>query len=320
MSTVSITEGLLLYGKPVRTAGFVVTLSVARLEARKLRSGWYYLSSMLHGKRIVVVLPAYNAARTLERTVCEIPRDVVDTVLLVDDGSSDKTVEIAGRLGLRVFRHQKNFGYGRNQKTCYTEALRLNADVVVMLHPDYQYEPKLVQPMAELIASNVYDVVLGSRILGGEALRGGMPAYKYVANRGLTFVENLCTGAKLSEYHTGYRAFSRQVLSSLPLLMNSDDFVFDNQMLAQAIHFKFRIGEISCPACYFPEASSINFQRSIRYGFGVLWTSLRFALQRTGLASFRMFDDSAQGLADYYGPMNQMSSGIEPVRSETEFK
>lgn len=258
------------------------------------------MSAMLNGNRIAVVLPAYNAARTLERTVAEIPKGVVDTILLVDDFSNDETVEIARRLGLRVFQHERNFGYGRNQKTCYTEALRLNADIVVMLHPDYQYQPRLVLPMAELIASGVHDVVLGSRILGGEARSGGMPLYKYFSNRFLTFVENLFTGAKLSEYHTGYRAFSRQVLQSLPLLMNSDDFLFDNEMLVQAIFFGYRIGEISCPAHYFPEASSINFQRSVKYGFGVLWTALRFRLQKWGLARFRVFDKRAMGLHDYY--------------------
>jgi glycosyltransferase involved in cell wall biosynthesis len=263
---------------------------------------------MLHGKRVAVVLPAYNAAKTLEKTVSEIPKDVVDTILLVDDGSSDATAEIARRLGLQVFLHEKNYGYGRNQKTCYTEALRLDAEVVVMLHPDYQYEPRLVLPMAAMIADGTHDVVLGSRILGGKALSGGMPLYKYVSNRALTAFENIFTGAKLSEYHTGYRAFSRDVLLSLPLLMNSDDFVFDNEMLAQAIYFGFRIGEISCPAHYFAEASSINFQRSVKYGFGVLWTSLRFRLQKLGLASFRIFDKSAHGLRDYYRPVESLRS------------
>ena len=258
------------------------------------------MSAMLYGKRIAVVLPAYNAARTLEKTVAEIPADVVDTILLVDDSSQDATIEIAHRLGLQVFPHEQNYGYGRNQKTCYSEALHLGADVVVMLHPDYQYQPRLVLPMAALIASGECDVVLASRILGGKALSGGMPRYKYFANRFLTFVENLFTGAKLSEYHTGYRAFSRDVLRSLPLLMNSDDFVFDNEMLAQTIYFDYRIAEISCPTSYFPEASSINFRRSVKYGLGVLWTSLRFGLQKSGLATFRIFDKEAQGLGDYY--------------------
>ena len=265
---------------------------------------------MLSGKRIAVVLPAYNAARTLEQTVAEIPKDIVDEILLVDDFSRDETIEVAKRLGLRVFRHGQNFGYGRNQKTCYAEALRLNADIVVMLHPDYQYQPSLVMPMAALIASDVYDVVLGSRILGGDARSGGMPLYKYVSNRFLTLIQNLLIGAKLSEYHTGYRAFSSDVLRSLPLLMNSDDFVFDNEMLAQAIYFRYRVGEISCPAKYFPEASSINFRRSVKYGFGVLWTSLRFLLQRARVAKFRIFDSDAQGLGDYY----QSLETNEPVR------
>jgi glycosyltransferase involved in cell wall biosynthesis len=215
-----------------------------------------------------------------------------------------------------VFVHEKNFGYGRNQKTCYTEALRLNADIVVMLHPDYQYEPRLVLPMAAMIADGTHDVVLASRILGGKAISGGMPVYKYISNRFLTLFENLFTGAKLSEYHTGYRAFSRDVLLTLPLLMNSDDFVFDNEMLAQAIYFDYRIGEISCPAHYFPEASSINFQRSVKYGFGVLWTSLRFRLQKLGMATFRIFDKSAHGLKDYYRSVD----GDDAVNPGTEIK
>jgi glycosyltransferase involved in cell wall biosynthesis len=266
---------------------------------------------MLSGKRIAVVLPAYNAARTLERTVAEIPRDVVDWILLVDDSSRDETIEVARRLNLQVFLHDRNFGYGRNQKTCYAEALRLNADVVVMLHPDYQYDPRLVLPMAALIASGVYDAVVASRILGGKALSGGMPRYKYISNRILTFIQNLFVGAKLSEYHSGYRAFSRDVLLSLPLLMNSDDFVFDNEMLVQTLYFGHRIGEISCPAHYFPEASSINFRRSVTYGLGVLWTSLRFALQRAGLARFRIFDMQAQGLGEYYRHVNSNDDAVD---------
>jgi glycosyltransferase involved in cell wall biosynthesis len=257
------------------------------------------------------VLPAYNAARTLERTVAEIPRDVVDTILLVDDSSRDETIEIARRLNLEVFLHKRNFGYGRNQKTCYAEALRLNADVVVMLHPDYQYEPRLVLPMASLIASGVYDVVVASRILGGTARTGGMPLYKYISNRFLTLVQNFFVGAKLSEYHTGYRAFSREVLLSLPLLINSDDFVFDNEMLVQTIYFGHRIGEISCPTHYFPEASSINFRRSVIYGLGVLWTSIRFALQKAGLAKFRIFSVQAQGLGEYYRHINSNDDAID---------
>src|SRR5262249_13286773 len=197
-----------------------------------------------------------------------------------------------------VFTHERNFGYGRNQKTCYMEALRLDSDIVVMLHPDYQYDPRLVAPMAALVASDVYDFVVASRIVGGKARSGGMPLYKYLANRFLTLVENFVTGAKLSEYHSGYRAFSRNVLLSMPLLVNSDDFLFDNEMLAQAIYFGFRIGEMSCPTRYFPEASSINFVRSMKYGFGVLWTSLRFRLQKWGIARFAIFDKSERGLGE----------------------
>lgn len=259
---------------------------------------------MLDGKRIVVVLPAYNAAQTLERTIQEIPREIVDEILLIDDNSKDETVQLAQRLALRVFLHDENFGYGRNQKTCYTEALRTNADIIVMLHPDYQYQPRLVLPMAGMIATGVYDVVIASRILGGKARSGGMPLYKYVANRVLTLVQNLFLGAKLSEYHTGYRAFSRKVLLSLPLLMNSDDFAFDNEMLAEAIYFGYRIGEISCPTNYFAEASSINFRRSVKYGLAVLWTSLRFRLQKWGVAKFRIFDTHGLGLRQYYQPIN----------------
>jgi glycosyltransferase involved in cell wall biosynthesis len=255
---------------------------------------------MLNGKRIVIVLPAYNAAQTLERTIREIPREIVDEILLIDDNSRDETVQLARRLNLRVFLHDENFGYGRNQKTCYTEAIRTNADIIVMLHPDYQYQPKLVLPMAGMVATGVYDVVIASRILGGKARSGGMPLYKYVANRVLTLIQNLCLGAKLSEYHTGYRAFSREVLLSLPLLVNSDDFAFDNEILAQVIYFGYRIGELSCPTSYFPEASSINFRRSVKYGLAVLWTSLRFRLQKWGVAKFRIFDSHALGLRQYY--------------------
>jgi glycosyltransferase involved in cell wall biosynthesis len=256
---------------------------------------------MINGKRIAVVLPAYNAEKTLEATVRELP-DTVDTCILVDDHSSDRTVEIAHQLGLQYFVHDRNYGYGRNQQTCYREALAAGADVVIMVHPDYQYTPLLVTSMVSLVAYGVYDVVLGSRIIGGNALRGGMPLYKYIANRLLTATENLFLGVKLSEYHTGYRAFSREVLTKLPLLENSDDFVFDNQMLAQCVHFGFRIGEVSCPTKYFEEASSINFRRSVKYGFGVLATTAQFAMQRWGLAKFALFSERGRRLAkQYYG-------------------
>ena len=244
---------------------------------------------MLLGRRVTIVLPAYNAAATLERTVAEIPRDVVDDVILTDDFSRDDTSDLSRRLGLHTIRHDRNRGYGGNQKTCYTAALARGADIVVMLHPDYQYSPRLVTAMASMIASGHYAVVLGSRILGNGALAGGMPLYKYVANRGLTFVENVLAGQKLSEYHTGYRAWDRAVLERLPLLRCSDDFVFDNQMLAQAIRFGFPIGEISCPTRYFEEASSINFRRSVTYGMGVLRTAGALWLDRRGLVKSRLF-------------------------------
>jgi glycosyltransferase involved in cell wall biosynthesis len=250
---------------------------------------------MINNKRVAVVLPAYNAEKTLEATVRELP-ELVDICLLVDDHSSDRTVEIAQRLGLPYFVHDQNYGYGRNQQTCYREALAAGADVVIMVHPDYQYTPLLVTAMASMVAYGVYDVVLGSRIIGGQALRGGMPFYKYVFNRMLTAFENMFLRIKLSEYHTGYRAFSREVLLRLPLLENSDDFVFDNQVLAQCAYFGFRIGEVSCPTKYFDEASSINFRRSVTYGFGVLLTSLQFALQKMGVMRFRIFSDKGRRL------------------------
>jgi glycosyltransferase involved in cell wall biosynthesis len=227
--------------------------------------------------------------------VAELP-ELVDIRILVDDHSSDRTVEIAKQLGLQFYVHDQNYGYGRNQQTCYREALAAGADVVIMVHPDYQYTPLLVTAMASMVAYGVYDVVLGSRIIGGQALHGGMPFYKYVANRLLTAFENLFLGIKLSEYHTGYRAFSREVLTELPLLENSDDFVFDNQVLAQCASFGFRIGEVSCPTKYFQEASSINFRRSVTYGFGVIRTTLQFALQRAGLAHFRIFNAKGRKL------------------------
>ena len=258
---------------------------------------------MINGKRVVVVMPAYNAAKTLEQTVRELP-EIVDTTILVDDRSRDETVRIAESLGLQAFVHDKNYGYGRNQQTCYREALAAGADIVVMVHPDYQYTPLLVTAMASMVAYDVYDVVLGSRIIGGQALHGGMPFYKYVANRFLTAFENLFLGIKLSEYHTGYRAFSRKVLLEIPLLENSDDFVFDNQVLAQCVNFGFRIGEVSCPTKYFEEASSINFRRSVTYGLGVLGTTVQFALQRAGMAHFRIFSAKGRklepGYAGYY--------------------
>jgi glycosyltransferase involved in cell wall biosynthesis len=258
---------------------------------------------MINGKRIAVVLPAYNAEKTLEATVAELP-GLVDIRILVDDHSSDRTVEIAERLKLQFFVHDQNYGYGRNQQTCYREALAAGADVVIMVHPDYQYTPLLVTAMASMVAYDVYDVVLGSRIIGGQAMRGGMPFYKYVANRFLTAFENLFLGIKLSEYHTGYRAFSRKVLLELPLLENSDDFVFDNQVLAQCVNFGFRIGEVSCPTKYFEEASSINFRRSVTYGFGVIETTLRFALQKSGVIHSRIFSPKGRkleaGRAGYY--------------------
>ena len=257
---------------------------------------------MINGKRIAVVLPAYNAEKTLEATVRELP-DLIDSCILVDDYSQDRTVEIAQKLGIQHFVHDRNYGYGRNQQTCYREALAAGADVIIMLHPDYQYTPLLVTAMASMVAYSVYDVVLGSRIIGGTALRGGMPFYKYVSNRLLTAFENLFLGVKLSEYHTGYRAFSREVLARLPLGENSDDFVFDNQMLAQCVYFGFRIGEVSCPTKYFEEASSINFRRSVTYGLGVLKTTMQFALQRAGIARFGIFSEGGRHLESaYYKP------------------
>lgn len=237
---------------------------------------------MINNKKIVAVLPAYNAEKTLERTVREIPASV-DGCILVDDHSTDETAALARKLGLQVHIHPQNRGYGGNQKTCYAAALAAGADVVVMLHPDYQYSPLLVEPMASMIAFGVYDIVLGSRILGGQALHGGMPLYKYISNRLLTFIENLALGAKLSEYHTGFRAYSRELLLSLPLDANSDDFIFDNQLLAQCIYMRARIGELSCPTHYFPEASSINLRRSAIYGLGVLATTAECWLAKRGL-------------------------------------
>jgi len=242
---------------------------------------------MYAGKKVVVVMPAYNAAGTLRQTVAEVPRDLVDDIVLVDDRSTDETAGVAREIGLHTIVHRENRGYGGNQKTCYSAALGLGADIVVMVHPDYQYTPKLIPALVACLGSGIYDVALGSRILGGQALAGGMPIYKYVANRILTVSQNLVVGAKLSEYHTGYRAFTREVLETLPLEENDDDFVFDNQMLAQAIVFGYRIAEVTCPAKYFEGASSISFRRSVKYGFGVLKTSADVGLKRLGIGEAR---------------------------------
>lgn len=255
---------------------------------------------MLNGLKIIVVFPAYNAAKTLERTYGEVDRAIVDDIILVDDASGDETADLARRLGIPTIVHRRNMGYGGNQKTCYSEALKLGADIVVMVHPDYQYSPRLIPAMAGMVASGHYDIVLGSRILGHNPLGGGMPLHKYVSNRLLTAFQNLLIGQKLSEYHTGYRAFSREVLEKLPLNQYDDDFIFDNQMLVQASYFGFRIGEISCPTRYFAEASSINFRRSCVYGLGVLRVSLECCLARTGLARTQLFPRTIP--ADRRGP------------------
>ncbi len=252
---------------------------------------------MIHGKKLIVVMPAYNAELTIEKTLNDIPAGFVDEVVLVDDASRDRTHEVATRLGLATIRHPINRGYGGNQKTCYSEALRRGADVVVMLHPDYQYSPKLVVAMASMIAIDQYDMILGSRILCGSAVAGGMPVWKYAANRFLTLFENILIGAKLSEYHTGYRAFGRHLLQTLPLEENSDDFVFDNQMIAQAHYLGLRIGELSCPARYEPESSSISFKRSVKYGMGVVKTSLQYRLAKWGLLRPRIFLSVGRKLA-----------------------
>jgi glycosyltransferase involved in cell wall biosynthesis len=244
---------------------------------------------MLNDKKILIVLPAYNAESTLAQTYQEIPLDIVDEVLLVDDYSADSTVSLAERLGMKTFLHDRNYGYGRNQKTCYQEALKHDVDIVVMVHPDYQYTPRLITAMASMIAFDVYDVVLGSRIIGGGALKGGMPVYKYIANRFLTAIENILLGSKLSEFHTGYRAFSREVLEQVPFQANSDNFIFDNEILAQIIYHGYRIGELSCPTSYFKKASSINFRNSVVYGLGVLKTGIKFRAQKLNLAHFKIF-------------------------------
>jgi glycosyltransferase involved in cell wall biosynthesis len=261
---------------------------------------------MIDGKRIAVVMPAYNAEKTLEKTVRELS-GVVDIKILVDDSSSDRTAALSKNLGVLTFVHDANYGYGRNQQTCYREALAAGADIVVMLHPDYQYTPLLVPAMAGMVASGVYDMVLASRILGAGALKGGMPFYKYVANRVLTAFQNLFMGVKLSEYHTGFRAFSKELLETLPLLENSDDFVFDNQIIAQAVMFGFKIGEVSCPTKYFEEASSINFKRSVEYGFGVLATTIGFVAHKLRIVHSPRFGSTGRKLTQHY--YNEIISG-----------
>jgi len=246
---------------------------------------------MINGKKISVILPAYNAEKTLEKTYSEIPFDVVDSVILVDDASNDATLKIAAELNLELIAHDVNKGYGANQKTCYDAALRGEADIIVMLHPDYQYPPKLITPMAHMIASGEYDVVLGSRILGGNSIKGGMPLYKYFGNRILTFIQNMFIGAKLSEYHTGFRAYKREVLERIPYSSNSDDFVFDNQTLSQIIYAGYRVGEISCPTRYFAEASSINFIRSVKYGIGCVITAKLFRLSKLKIFRSKLFSN-----------------------------
>ena len=249
---------------------------------------------MLEGKKIIVVMPAYNAEKTLKVTYNEIPKGIVDEILVVDDHSKDRTVEVSRQLDLEVLVHGKNKGYGANQKTCYTEALKKGADIIIMLHPDYQYPPKLITAMAGLISSGMFDVVLGSRILGGMALKGGMPFYKYIANRLLTFIENIFLGQKLSEYHTGYRAYSKELLLNLPLLENSDDFIFDNQIIAQIVFFGYRIGEITSPSKYTKESSSISFKRSVIYGLGVIRVAIKFVVQKLNLVHFSIFDKNGK--------------------------
>jgi glycosyltransferase involved in cell wall biosynthesis len=250
---------------------------------------------MINGKKIVVVLPAYNAALTLKKTYDEIPFDIVDEVVLVDDNSKDNTVEVAHSIGINhVIKHEKNKGYGGNQKTCYDKALQLNADIVVMLHPDYQYTPKLIQSLSYLIANELYPVAFGSRILGKGALKGGMPMYKYIFNRMLTFSQNVLVNQKLSEYHTGYRAFNKEVLTTINYHANSDDFVFDNQMISQIFYAGFEIAEVTCPTKYFPEASSINFRRSMKYGFGVLGTSFVHFFNKMGIMKSEIYQSKSK--------------------------
>ena len=251
---------------------------------------------MINSKRVCVVMPSYNAEKTLQKTYDEIPKNIVDEIILTDDASKDRTVEVAKSLGIKTFVHNQNRGYGGNQKTCYKAALDLDADITIMLHPDYQYTPKLITAMASMIAEGIFDAVIGSRILGNKAIKGGMPIYKYVSNRFLTLIENTIIQQKLSEYHTGYRAFSRKVLETIPLLDNSDDFVFDNQMLCQILYFGFEVGEVSCPALYFDDASSISFSRSVSYGLGVLQTSLKYAMAKRGIGHFKIFNPNGRKL------------------------
>lgn len=263
---------------------------------------------MLYGKKVVVVMPAYNAEKTVEKTYENLDKEIVDDVILVDDDSTDKTVKIAEKLKIKYFIHAKNRGYGANQKTCYQQALKLGADIVIMVHPDYQYEPRLVPALAGMVASGVYDCAIASRIITGESLRGGMPLYKYIANRALTFFQNVLVGQKLSEYHTGFRAFSKDILNQLPLLENSDDFVFDNQMLAQIIYYKFKIGEISCPTKYFKEASSINFIRSVKYGLGVLAVSIQVFLQQLDIRQFNFLNINGRKIKDFSEPVIELKN------------
>ena len=251
---------------------------------------------MLNGKRICIVMPAYNAEKTLKKTYDEIPKDIVDDIILTDDASTDKTVKLARELDIKTFVHTKNKGYGGNQKTCYMAALERGSDIVIMLHPDYQYTPKLILPMASMITEGLFDAVIGSRILGNKAIMGGMPIYKYISNRFLTLSENLIIQQKLSEYHTGYRAFSRKVLETIPLLENSDDFVFDNQMLCQTLYFGFEVGEVSCPALYFDDASSISFSRSLTYGLGVLQTATKYFFAKRDMGHFKIFNPNGEKL------------------------
>ena len=252
---------------------------------------------MINGKKICVVMPAYNAEKTLKKTYDEVPKDIVDDVILTDDASQDETVKLSRELDIKTFMHKENRGYGGNQKTCYQAALKSGADIVIMLHPDYQYSPKLITPMAFMIAEGIFDAVIASRILGNKAMMGGMPLYKYISNRVLTLAENLIIQQKLSEYHSGYRAFSRKVLETIPLLENSNDFVFDNQMLCQTLYFGFDVGEVSCPALYFPDASSISFSRSVTYGIGVMQTAMKYACAKRGMGHFKIFNPNGKKLS-----------------------